>query len=63
MVDRNLIHSLEDESIDKELGDLFSTSVDELHDLNITELYYPDGAEQGQKYELNGNRRRDDRPG
>ncbi len=53
MVDRNLIHSLEDDAIDSELGALFSTSADELHDMDITELYYPDGAATEQKYELN----------
>ncbi len=53
MVDRNLIHSLEDESIDRELGELFSTATEDLHELDITELYYPDGGAADQKYELN----------
>jgi len=53
MVDRNLIHSLEDEAIDSELGALFSTSADELHEMDITELYYPEGGPAEQKFELN----------
>ncbi len=53
MVDRNLIHSLEDASIDKELGELFDTSLENLHDLDITDLYYPEGGAAEQKYELN----------
>jgi small subunit ribosomal protein S1 len=53
MVDRILIHSLEDASIDKELGELFDTSLESLHDLDITDLYYPEGGAAEQKYELN----------
>jgi small subunit ribosomal protein S1 len=53
MVNRNLIHSLEDDSIEKELGSLFATTVDDLHDLDITELYFREGSGNDQKYELN----------
>ena len=54
MVNRNLIHSLEDESIEKELGSLFSTTAQEdLEELDLTELYYPGGVGAEQKYELN----------
>ncbi len=53
MVDRNLIHSLEDDTIDQELSALFSTDIDNLHDLDITDLYYPDGIGDTQRYELN----------
>jgi len=53
MVDRNLIHSLEDDAIDQELGALFSTDFNGLHDLDITEMYFPDGIGAEQKYELN----------
>ena len=54
MVNRNLIHSLEDEEIEKELGELFSTTArEDLDELNLTELYYPQGVGGEQKYELN----------
>ncbi len=53
MVNRNLIHSLEDDLIEKELGSLFETTVDDLHDLDITELYFREGSGNDQKYELN----------
>jgi small subunit ribosomal protein S1 len=53
MVNRNLIHSLEDDSIDSELSDLFSTPADQIDELDITELYYPEGAGPEQKFELN----------
>jgi small subunit ribosomal protein S1 len=54
MVNRNLIHSLEDDSIEKELGSLFSTTAQEdLEELDLTELYYPGGVGAEQKYELN----------
>jgi small subunit ribosomal protein S1 len=53
MVNRNLIHSLEDADIDQELGELFSTTAEEdLHELDLTSIYFPDGAAE-QKYELN----------
>ena len=45
MVNRNLIHSLEDDAIELEMGELFSTTAQEdLEELNLTELYYPDGV-------------------
>jgi small subunit ribosomal protein S1 len=54
MVNRNLIHSLEDNAIELEMGELFSTTAQEdLDELNLTELYYPDGVGAEQKYELN----------
>ena len=54
MVNRNLIHSLEDDAIELEMGELFSTTAQEdLEELNLTELYYPDGVGAEQKYELN----------
>ena len=54
MVNRNLIHSLEDDAIEKELGSLFSTSAaEDLENLDILDLYYPDGVGAEQKYELN----------
>ncbi len=54
MVNRNLIHSLEDDAIELEMGELFSTTAQEdLEELNLTELYYPDGVGEEQKYELN----------
>lgn len=53
MVNRNLIHTLHDDDIDKELGELFSTSTpDELDDFDLRDLYYPEGLTE-QKYELN----------
>lgn len=53
MVNRNLIHSLEDDSIEQELGSIFSTDVDSIDDLDITELYFPDGITSDRRYELN----------
>ena len=54
MVNRNLIHSLHDDSIDQELGDLFSTTAaEDLESLDLTDLYYPDDGSPDQKYELN----------
>ena len=54
MVNRNLIFSLEDDAIATEMGELFSTTAEEdLEELNLSELYYPDGVGAEQKYELN----------
>ena len=54
MVNRNLIHSLHDDSIDQELGNLFSTTAaEDLESLDLTDLYYPDDGQPDQKYELN----------
>ncbi|MFT5302529.1 MAG: small subunit ribosomal protein S1 [Mariniblastus sp.] len=54
MVNRNLIHALEDDSIEKELGALFSTTaLEDLEEIDVYELYYPGGAGAEQKYELN----------
>ncbi|MEL7500272.1 MAG: 30S ribosomal protein S1 [Planctomycetota bacterium] len=54
MVNRNLIHSLEDQDIEKELGEIFSTnSMEELDEINLAELIFPEGIDNGQKYELN----------
>ena len=54
MVNRNLIHSLEDDAIELEMGELFATTAQEdLEELNLTELYYPEGVGAEQKYELN----------
>jgi small subunit ribosomal protein S1 len=53
MVNRNLIHSLEDETIEQELGSLFATDADHLHDLDITQWYFPDGIIADRRYELN----------
>ena len=53
MVNRNLIFALEDDAIETEMGELFSTTAQEdLEDIDLTKLYYPDGAPD-QKYELN----------
>ncbi len=54
MVNRNLIHSLHDDTIDQQLGDLFSTTAaEDLESLDLTDLYYPDDGSPDQKYELN----------
>jgi len=54
MVNRNLIFALEDDAIETELGELFSTSAQEdLDALDLRDLYYPDGVGAEQKYELN----------
>ena len=54
MVNRNLIHSLHDDSIDQELGNLFSTTAaEDLESLDLTDLYKPDDGQPDQKYELN----------
>lgn len=53
MVNRNLIHSLEDDSIEQELGDLFSTDASQLHELDITDWYFPNGIVTDRRYELN----------
>ncbi len=54
MVNRNLIHSLEDDAIEQELGELFSTSTpEELENIDIIDWYYPEGIGLEQKYELN----------
>ena len=54
MVNRNLIFALEDDAIETEMGELFSTTAQEdLEELNLSELYYPDGVGAEQKYELN----------
>ena len=54
MVNRNLIHALEDDAIEQELGELFSTTArEDLEELNLTELYYPGGVGAEQKYDLN----------
>ena len=53
MVNRNLIHSLEDQSIEDELGQLFDVqSMDEFEDIDLGQYLFPDGAPD-QKYELN----------
>jgi small subunit ribosomal protein S1 len=53
MVNRNLIHSLEDDSIEQELGSLFATDSNRLHELDITDWYFPDGVVTDRRYELN----------
>jgi small subunit ribosomal protein S1 len=54
MVNRNLIHSLHDDTIDQQLGDLFSTTAaEDLENLDLSDLYYPDDGSPDQKYELN----------
>ncbi len=53
MVNRNLIHTLEDDDISHELGDLFSTTADELDELDINDIYFPDGIGAEQKYSMN----------
>jgi small subunit ribosomal protein S1 len=53
MVNRNLIHSLEDDAIEQELGSLFSTNANQLHELDITEWYFPNGIVTDRRYELN----------
>ena len=53
MVNRNLIHSLEDDVIDQELGFLFDTGVDQIDELDITEWYFPEGISGDRRYELN----------
>ena len=55
MVNRNLIHSLEDQSIEDELGQLFDVqSMDELlsDEYDPGPILFPDGTPD-QKYELN----------
>ncbi len=53
MVNRNLIHSLEDQTIEDELGQLFDVnSMDEFEDIDLGQYLFPDGAPD-QKYELN----------
>ena len=53
MVNRNLIHSLEDQSIEDELGQLFDVqSMEEFDDIDLGNYLFPDGAPD-QKYELN----------
>ena len=53
MVDRNLIHSLEDDAIENELSSLFDTTAEELYEIDITELYYREGQTESQRYDLN----------
>ncbi len=53
MVNRNLIHSLEDQDIEDELGSLFDTDADQIHNLDITQIYFPDGIITDRRYELN----------
>lgn len=54
MVNRNLIHSLDDQDIENELGDIFSTdSIEALDDLNLQDLIFVDGVDNVKKYELN----------
>lgn len=52
MVNRNLIHDLEDDSIEQELGNLFGSGDEDVFDLDLADLYYPDGLTE-QKFELN----------
>ena len=53
MVNRNLIYSLEDQTIKDELGDLFEVdSMEEFEDIDLGQYLFPDGAPD-QKYELN----------
>ena len=54
MVNRNLLHSLEDQDIENELVDVFGTdSLDSLDDLDLTEIIYPEGVGTEQKHDLN----------
>jgi small subunit ribosomal protein S1 len=53
MVNRNLIHTLEDDDISQELGELFSTTAEDLEELDINDIYFPDGIGAEQKYSMN----------
>ena len=52
MVNQNLINTLEDDAISKQMGDLFSSSVDQLDDLDLADIYFPEGGVD-QKYSIN----------
>ncbi len=53
MVNQNLINTLEDDDISQQMGDLFSTTVEGVDDLELAEIYFPDGIGAEQKYTIN----------
>ena len=52
MVNHNLINTLEDDDISRQMGDLFSTDANQVDELDLTDIYFPEGGVD-QKYSIN----------
>ena len=53
MVNHNLINTLEDDDITRQMGEMFATSADQIDDIDLADIYFPEGIGAEQKYSVN----------